>query len=89
MSETRVFERWYQDEYEFGDGYYAKGPVRVTEDWSTAEDDECEVRCLEGLDLRGGDDDEEYGDEVMGEITIGEIKFGRGDGDGGPLVRMG
>ncbi len=102
VTEVRVFERWYQDEYVFGDKYWAKGPVRVTEDWSSVEDDEEEMRCLEGggegdegLDIGSSDEEDEDGDEVLGEIGIEEIGFDEAveedvgkDVDGGPLVRM-
>lgn len=38
-TEVRHFERWYQDEYEYSDRYWAKGPVRPSTDRSSELDD--------------------------------------------------
>lgn len=91
-----MFERWYREEYEYGDGYWTKGPVGVTGDWSWVADDEWEVVCLDaveemGVGVEDGDrEHEEDENEMMDEITLEEIEFNRvaGDADGGPLVRM-
>jgi len=97
VTEVRVFERWYQDEYEFSDKYWAKGPVRVTEDFSSVEDDDFEIEFLDAtetakeLDLESSDDEDEEEDGVMKDFIFDDIDEAEDEGedtDGGPLVRM-
>lgn len=44
------FEKWWRDEYEFSERYWAKGPVRCSEDGSSEEDDERECEWVEAME---------------------------------------
>jgi len=50
VSELRVFERWYKKEYILSDKYWAKGPVRCSEDESTELGDEIEGEWVEAME---------------------------------------
>lgn len=99
VTEVRVFERWYQDEYELSDRYWAKGPVRMTEDWSSRSDDDLEILCLEAADaakqlvLEDSDvldhGEKNFGsDDIDFAIDEDEDRSREEATDGGPLVRM-
>ena len=50
VSEVRESEKWYREEYVESDRYWDRGPVKLTRDGATEEDDEREMVWLEAME---------------------------------------